>query len=207
MAIGALYLLPRKASLAAIKKLVFGYMLEDESRQSNTCLKTALKTLVTHNILKNSVKNNNHGKYTLATDFRKYLKIPVTLHDEVNLEKFKAKYAMDKLFPVENRTRYQPMKSSQKSSRKPQPRNGRPKSKTTTATTKANKEKAKSKGKKSSPVEDSVWDDPVVDDFSWSGTPAAEAAAAAAAERVDVDVKPPDVKQETVFKIENDFSV
>ena len=94
MVVTALYLLPRNASLHAVKKLIFGYMI-DENESLNRRINQTLKFLVDNKLL--TKKNGTALKYFLSTDFKKALKIPVTLHDPVRLAKFKAKFAIEKM--------------------------------------------------------------------------------------------------------------
>ena len=99
--IAALYLLPRNCSLHAIKKLVFETMLEEKKMTSSNIIKT-LKSLVQSRTV--NQKGGITGKHRLCTDFKKFLKIPVMLHDEVRLAKFKARYAVEKMCPHQDGT-------------------------------------------------------------------------------------------------------
>ena len=95
MIVAALYLLPHWASTVAIKKLIFGTMM-DKSQGSNSRFNTHLKMLVQFGALNN--QGGIAGKYSMNTKFlMNMLGDNVSFHDEVRLEKFVAMYSRQKL--------------------------------------------------------------------------------------------------------------
>ena len=82
----AMYLLPRCASMQALKKFIFTHMV-DETKTARNKVTTAVNSLVAMKLVERKV-----GKFILCKDFRQNLDCPVKLHDKNKLIRFQAKF-------------------------------------------------------------------------------------------------------------------